>query len=172
MPQIAATPPIIAALPNSAPATGTVIRTCIEGDFTGWSGETVFQLCNGLVFEQASYNYRYAYRYRPNVTLARPSTATPLWTLTVEGVGGTSLGSVTVRQVMSFVQTCISSDFSGWSGDTVFVLCNGQVWQQASYAYAYHYAYRPNAILYASNSGGHVMSVEGMDETIRVVRLR
>src|SRR4051794_22219483 len=38
----------------------------------------------------------------------------------------------------------VLGEFTGWNGSSVFQLTNGQVWQQATYDYEYHYAYRPN----------------------------
>ena len=69
------------------------------------------------------------------------------------------------------IETCIDGTFEGWSGDTVFVLCNGQIWQQSSYAYTYHYAYRPDVLIYRTGTG-YRMQVEGVGTTIAVVRLQ
>ncbi len=71
----------------------------------------------------------------------------------------------------SVIETCIEDDFEGWDGDTIFKLGNGQIWQQTSYEYTYHYAYRPDVIIY-STSGGYKMRVEGVDGTIYVKRIR
>ncbi len=159
-------PGFVAASPPAAttPSGGEVIQTCIDGTFEGWSGDTVFELCNGQVWVQTSYAYTYRYAYRTAVTLVRTGAG---WVMSVDGVRD----SISVQQV-SFVRTCIESDFEGWSGDTVFVLCNGQIWQQADYQYWYHYAYRPGVLIYEAPSGGHRLKLEGADETIRIVRLR
>jgi hypothetical protein len=69
------------------------------------------------------------------------------------------------------IETQIDSDFEGWSGDTIFKLANGQIWQQSSYAYTYHYAYRPHVIIYKSGSG-YRMKVDEMEDAIAVKRLR
>ena len=37
------------------------------------------------------------------------------------------------------IESQIEGTFNGWTGETVFKLTNGQIWQQASYAYTYHY---------------------------------
>jgi len=64
----------------------------------------------------------------------------------------------------------IISEFNGFDGESVFEFNNGQVWKQAEYKYAYHYAYRPEANV--RNSGnGFVLQVEGMDETVLVRRI-
>ena len=85
----------------------------------------------------------------------------------VEGVSD----SILVERVTDFIRTCIDGEFEGWEGDTVFVICNGQVWQQASYAYTYHYAYRPDVLIYRAG-GGYRIKVEGVRDTIGVIRLQ
>lgn len=68
------------------------------------------------------------------------------------------------------VETQIEGEFSGWTGETVWKMTNGQIWQQAEYAYHYHYAYRPQVLIYPTSSGWR-MKVDG-DEEIAVKRLR
>lgn len=157
-------PTAVPVAPAAATA-GAVIQTCIEGDFEGWSGETVFELCNGQVWVQVSYAYTYHYAYRPKVTLVRSGSS---WTMAVDGVRST----IRVQQITNFTRTCISGTFEGWTGSTIFPLCNGQIWQQSGYDYRYHYAYRPSVLIYESPFGGYRMVVEGVDETVRVTRLR
>ena len=69
------------------------------------------------------------------------------------------------------IESTIDGTFEGWSGDTIFKLTNGQIWQQASYDYEYEYEYRPDVIIFPS-SGRCKMLVEGMDETLEVRQLR
>lgn len=71
----------------------------------------------------------------------------------------------------SVIESYIDGTFEGWSGETVFKLTNNQIWQQSSYAYTYHYAYRPSVIIY-SGSGGCSMKVDGVSESIHVKRLK
>lgn len=68
------------------------------------------------------------------------------------------------------IESHIAGSFHGWSGETVFKLENGQYWQQAEYDYEYHYAYRPEVLIYPSG-GKFAMKVEGMDETLHVRKL-
>jgi hypothetical protein len=65
----------------------------------------------------------------------------------------------------------IVSDFSGFDGNSEFEFNNGQIWKQAQYKYAYHYAYRPEAVV-TDGRDGPVLKVEGMDETVRVRRIK
>ena len=35
------------------------------------------------------------------------------------------------------VESTLAGNFEGWSGETIFKLDNGQIWEQAEYAYTY-----------------------------------
>jgi hypothetical protein len=69
------------------------------------------------------------------------------------------------------IESHIDGDFEGWEGETIFKLDNGQIWQQASYAYTYHYAYHPKVLIYRSG-GGYKMKVDGVDDALPVKRLK
>jgi len=69
------------------------------------------------------------------------------------------------------IETCIDGEFKGWEGETIFKLCNGQIWQQAEYSYTYTYAYRPDVVIYKT-SAGYRMKVEDEEEAILVRRIR
>ena len=72
---------------------------------------------------------------------------------------------------LDFIESHIDGDFEGWDGDTVFELSNGQVWQQDSYDYEYHYAYHPEVTIFKKGLI-YEMKVEGVDDMIEVVRLK
>ncbi|HYK90822.1 MAG TPA: hypothetical protein VE398_18760 [Acidobacteriota bacterium] len=65
----------------------------------------------------------------------------------------------------------IAGSFDGWSGETVFKLRNGQVWQQSSEAVTRHSADMPGVLIYRSGIG-YKMKVDGIDQTISVKRVR
>src|SRR5665254_16637 len=69
------------------------------------------------------------------------------------------------------VENSIDGTFNGWGGDTIFQLRNGQIWQQSSFDYKYHYAYSPDVTIYQSGSG-YKMKVDGVDSTISVTRIK
>jgi len=71
----------------------------------------------------------------------------------------------------SVVESQIEGNFEGWSGETTFKLSNGQIWQQSSYSYTYHYAYRPEVTIFLSG-GGCKMKVHGVSESLPVRRLK
>jgi hypothetical protein len=69
------------------------------------------------------------------------------------------------------VESTISGSFHGWSGDTIFKLDNGQIWQQAEYAFTYSYSYRPEVTIYETSAGCR-LKVEDEEETILVRRIK
>ena len=69
------------------------------------------------------------------------------------------------------IESSIDGDFEGWSGETIFKLANGQIWQQASYDYTYSYSYAPEVTIYET-SGGCRMSVKDETDTVLVKRIK
>ncbi|WP_374500050.1 hypothetical protein [Pseudoxanthomonas sp.] len=68
------------------------------------------------------------------------------------------------------IHSQVDGEFSGWDGDTIVKLVNGQVWQQTEYWYHYHYSYMPRVTII--NSGGYKMQVAGVSRAVRVERLK
>jgi len=68
------------------------------------------------------------------------------------------------------VESKIVGQFSGWDGDNVYELTNGQKWQQSRYKYRYRYKYRPEAKVWKDGSH-HYLEVEGMYEMVDVRRI-
>jgi hypothetical protein len=71
----------------------------------------------------------------------------------------------------SVIESRIDGEFEGWEGETIFKLENGQIWQQSSYAYTYHYSYRPRVVIYKSGTV-YKMKVDDVSDTISVRRLK
>src|SRR5260221_425800 len=46
-----------------------IIESRIEGEFTGWQGESEYRLTNGQVWKQSAYKYKYKYSNRPEVII-------------------------------------------------------------------------------------------------------
>jgi hypothetical protein len=46
-----------------------IIESQIDGEFSGWEGETIFKLTSGQIWQQSSYAYTYSYKYRPKVLI-------------------------------------------------------------------------------------------------------
>ena len=69
------------------------------------------------------------------------------------------------------IESMLSGEFTGWEGETIFKLDNGQIWQQAEYDYTYSYSYRPDVTIYQTAAGCR-LKVEDEDETILVRRIK
>lgn len=69
------------------------------------------------------------------------------------------------------IESQIDGDFEGWSGETIFKLMNGQIWQQDEYDYMYEYSYMPNVTIYKT-SGCYKMKVEDVEDEICVKRIK
>jgi hypothetical protein len=78
---------------------------------------------------------------------------------------------VICQKIKNVIETQISGEFKGWDGETIFKMMNGQIWQQSSYAYMYHYAYSPNVLIYEFK-GSWTIKVEDVAETIQVTKLK
>lgn len=68
------------------------------------------------------------------------------------------------------IESQIYGAFTGWHGDALFKLTNGQYWQQAEYKYEYNYQYRPYVTI-TEDANGYVMEVGGMADSVRVRRV-
>lgn len=66
-------------------------------------------------------------------------------------------------------ETRIKGEFSGWSGKTVFLLENGQRWQQAGEgSYIDKPRQSPGVRIFPAGIGGYWMEVEGVNMRVRV----
>jgi hypothetical protein len=70
------------------------------------------------------------------------------------------------------VQSRYDGEFTGWSGNTLFRLENGQVWKQAQSGRVSVRATRPKVTIRHTTLRGYRMSVEGTNESVRVERVR
>jgi hypothetical protein len=130
----------------------------------GNNGE-IFKLSNGTLWQ-----VQHEYEYHPKVIIC-PSEGKMLINGKSLSIALLSGDNKPINQGQSIIESYIDGDFEGWEGETIFKLSNGQIWQQASYSYTYHYAYSPKVIIFQKDGAYH-MSVEGVNDTIRVQRLK
>lgn len=142
----------------------STITSQIDGEFSGFSGDTIFKLQNGQVWQQSQYHYHYAYSYRPAVKIFSNNGRYEIQ------VAGVSL-RIPVVPISVLVDGTIVSEFNGFDGQSVFQFDNGQIWQQSEYKYDYHYAYRPSAMI-VDGINGTTLHVDGMSDTVTVRRIR
>lgn len=76
----------------------------------------------------------------------------------------------TVSDCVPSVESRISGEFTGWTGQTTFLLDSGQIWRQAAFAYTYSYKFHPEVVIYKTAAGCR-MTVLGVDSTILVQRI-
>lgn len=137
--------------------------------FMGNNGE-IFKLADGSLWE-VKYEYEYLYEYYPEVVICpqRGKLSIKGKTLSVQQVGGTPTTPLGGKsQSANVIESQIDGDFSGWDGETIFKLTNGQIWQQSRYAYIYSYKYRPRVLIFRAN-GGFELQVEGIDVASRTI---
>ena len=93
--------------------------------------------------------------------------------ITALETGSPSDSSPTLEKAVTadVIESTIDGEFEGWEGDTIFKLTNGQIWQQTSFSFHYHYAYMPEVTIYKA-SAGYKMMVDGISETIYVKRIK
>jgi hypothetical protein len=140
--------------------------------FLGNHGE-IFRLADGSLWE-VQYEYEYLYEYLPSVIIcpARGKLAIRGKTLNVQQLAAaTPPARGQPAAAPDIIESRIDGEFSGWEGETIFKLQNGQIWQQASYAYHYSYKFSPKVLIFRTRSG-YEMQVEGIASRIRVTRLR
>lgn len=63
-------------------------------------------------------------------------------------------------------------EFTGWSGGTLFKLDNGQVWKQAQSGRVSHRRDNPVITIKKGSLGSFRLSVEGLNRTVRVKRVK
>ena len=134
----------------------------------GNNGE-IFKLSNGTLW-QVLYEYEYLYEYHPKVIIC-PTEGKMIINGKSLSVAPLSGDNEPINQEQSIIESHIDGDFEGWEGETIFKLSNGQIWQQVSYSYTYHYSYSPKVIIFQKNGAYH-MSVKGVNNTIQVRRLK
>jgi hypothetical protein len=166
---------IVAALALLSSANLSYAQSCARATimsptpFMGNDGE-IFRLDDGSIW-QIKQAQQYFYHYYPNVIICRSSDK-----LIVKGksLNVELLGSPAVRQpgkLPSMIESRIDGRFDGWSGETIFKLENGQIWQQASYANTPSRKYRPKVVI-TRTGAGFEMQVEGLTASLRVQLLQ
>jgi hypothetical protein len=79
-------PPVDIPLLNTPTKSEDVIISKIDGDFDGFENGKIFQLMNGQIWKQVSYEYKYSYKFMPKVTIYKDGTK---YKMVVDGVDKT-----------------------------------------------------------------------------------
>ncbi|NBK99849.1 MAG: hypothetical protein EOM50_17930 [Erysipelotrichia bacterium] len=141
--------------------------------FMGNNGE-IFKLDNGVLGE-VKFEYEYMYEYYPNVIICPSQNKLIInsKSLRISIINmPTNIKNNTNKQNSSnIIETFIDGDFNGWEGNTIVKLQNGQIWQQSSYIYYYHYSYNSKVMIIKTGSL-YKMQIDGVPQSAYVIRLK
>ena len=70
------------------------------------------------------------------------------------------------------INSRISGEFNGWTGDTQFRLENGQIWKQSGNGFLKVSMNNPKVKIEAGRFGGYILSVEGYNSRVKVKRVK
>ena len=70
------------------------------------------------------------------------------------------------------IETRIAGPFTGWTGDTIFKLENGQVWKQAAAGYFTNIQLDHPEVVIKKLSFGYLLTLPGHGETVFVRRIK
>lgn len=90
-----------------------IMKTQIEGDFTGFDDGMIFEFTDGSCWLQSDYRYWYHYAYRPHVNFLRKGGRLYLH---LEGTDR----AIAVSQVTDVIKSQVNGDFKGWDGETIY----------------------------------------------------
>lgn len=158
-------------------------ETTISGTVSGTvQMGTVFRTVSGNLYEVAEPVIRVVVLVMPRASVyARGD----LYRLHVAGIdqpllcrklngarAGSGSGGGAAAPTEDVIDTRIDGEFSGFDGETILRLANGQIWVQTEYYYHYRYAYGPRVTIYRTQAGTFKARVEGVDRAVGVRRLR
>lgn len=140
-----------------------LVRRRIAGAFYGFDADMVFEFDDGSCWQQSRYRYWYHYAYRPLAEVFNNGRGLQL---RLRGRGE----AVHVNRIGAVTHAHINGSFSGWQGNSIYELDNGQIWRQRTYSYEYTYSYRPAVRIYSDGNGSTVMDVEGCKAEVERIR--
>jgi hypothetical protein len=99
---------------------------------------------------------------------AAPADVTPAGPAPTASIGASELKDTSLEP--DSIETTIPGKFTGWTGDTVFKLGNGQVWRQAEPS-VYTTKLQDPAVIIKRLHVGYLLTVKGQGQAIFVVRV-
>lgn len=83
-----------------------------------------------------------------------------------------SFGLVIENNTISKTTSRVIGQFDGWTGDTVFRLENGQIWEQSGNGFFKVSMNNPSVTIEKGVLGGYILSVEGYNSRVKVKRVQ
>ena len=89
------------------------------------------------------------------------------------GAGLIALGGGTSSNSRIVTESKINGDFECWTGETIFVLQNEQIWQQSELDLQIHFCLKlsPRVTIIQESNGRYLMVVEGVNKSVQVIRI-
>ena len=106
----------------------------------------------------------------PATTPAKAVTAAPQVVTASDVKFGQEMVSAAEQGQPSRIESRILGTFKGWTGDTVFKLENGQIWQQAGRGF-YETRLKDPTVVIKKLAFGYLLTIPGESETVFVRRL-
>jgi len=159
-------------------------ETSLQGSISGTvKPGRVFKTTSGSVYEVTGLTLQLVLELQPSVLVLRDGDTYKLIVTGFEEplicrklnsssvLGGAVAQQQSAPPIPSYFESRTEGEFSGWEGETIVKLANGQIWIQTEYFYRYRYAYRPKVIVYLTD-GVYKMQVDGIDKAVGVKLLR
>lgn len=92
-------------------------------------------------------------------------------TLAIFGATQPVVNALSARRIgtSNAIESKIDGSYEGWTGETIYHLTNGQVWQQQDSLVRYHYAFSPAVLIYGGTGSAkmHVFGDVGRDAAVQ-----
>jgi hypothetical protein len=112
----------------------------------------------------------------PSIPPEADKTTPPAAAANADAPGEEGFGVETMKDPeggdVRFIVSRYVGEFTGWDGKTIFTLENGQVWQQIQSGRLSWKATNPEITIKRGYLGGYRLSVEGVNKTVRVKRIK
>lgn len=136
--------------------------------FMGNNGE-IIKLDDGSLW-QVKFAYEYLYEYNPTVIVCPSKGKLIIKNKSIDIQAMKASGS-SKGEAQGLVESMIVSEFSGLNSGNIYVLANGQIWEQVeSWVWTWTWV-NPSVIIYAE-SGGYKMKVENINHPVSVRRIK
>lgn len=155
--------------PGSAPVDIRNIITVSQFDQSGLDKLSPSQIAafNGWLSQYLS-----AHTTAPTVPAATRLPAAQAASSGVASFGAETMAPALNQNMPEHIETRIAGRFTGWDGNTIFKLENGQVWQQAGTGYFTNVTLDDPRVVIKKLRFGYLLTLPGHGETVFVRRIK
>ena len=152
--------------------------TTIDGTITLVSNGTVLKTSSGHIYEVIDYGYSYSYLYHPDTFILKAIDKN-IYVLFIKGLDRPAIcrrlddSRRTEDSQHGIIRSYIMSKFEGLKMGNIYVLANGQVWEQTepyTWIYIWH---MPPVIIWETNGMFQMkVDIDGIPKVVRVRRIK